>query len=176
MKDEVGFVYVISNASMPGVVKIGMTQTSPAQRAQELVSTGVPSKFQVDYFCVVYNPLELEKAVHCALHQHRTRGEWFAISPFEAVAAIQGAGSKLLDQFWNDELQQRLEFEDIEAQATSHPDTKFGFLGNQAKVARNFLSNDALKELIATAAQSAGRGLAEVVMDRVRNLRSKRKS
>lgn len=43
-----GFIYILSNASMPGVYKVGLTTNSVRQRAQELASTGVPSEFRAE--------------------------------------------------------------------------------------------------------------------------------
>ena len=40
-----GFIYILSNVSMPGVYKVGLTTNSVRQRAQELASTGVPTEF-----------------------------------------------------------------------------------------------------------------------------------
>lgn len=44
-----GFVYVLSNPSMPGLVKIGKTTRSPESRAFELFQTGVPTPFEVEW-------------------------------------------------------------------------------------------------------------------------------
>src|SRR5581483_11866894 len=45
-----GYVYVLSNATMPGLLKIGKTTRSSDERARELSrSTSVPSRFVVEY-------------------------------------------------------------------------------------------------------------------------------
>ena len=45
-----GYVYVMINPSLNGIVKIGKTQNSPDDRAKELSSaTGVPTPFFVAY-------------------------------------------------------------------------------------------------------------------------------
>lgn len=136
MDDEVGFVYVISNPTMPGVVKIGVTQSSPSKRAAELVSTGVPEKFRVDYFCVVYQPYAVESAVHAVLAKQRRRGEWFSITTYEAVGAIRDAGVKILDEAWNEELQQELEFlgpDDVQFDRHIQRQSFFWSSGNHGK-------------------------------------------
>lgn len=137
MKDEVGFVYVISNEAMPGMVKIGVTQSSPARRAKELVSTGVPAQFDVDYFCVAYNPYELEAAVHKALDAHRTRGEWFGVSASAAIAAIQNAGIRLLDECWNEKFRAHLP-EDSPTLANEEPSQRVSFFARQTSTAKTF--------------------------------------
>lgn len=43
-----GFVYLLGNIYMPGIYKVGCTERSPQQRAEELSSgTGVPAPFDV---------------------------------------------------------------------------------------------------------------------------------
>lgn len=49
-KSNHGYVYILSNPSMPGLLKIGMTRFDPTRRVQELSSaTGVPTQFQLIY-------------------------------------------------------------------------------------------------------------------------------
>lgn len=45
-----GYVYVLSNPCMPGIVKIGKTTRSVEDRANELYQTGVPEPFKVEEF------------------------------------------------------------------------------------------------------------------------------
>ena len=42
MAGEFGYVYILTNPSMPGLVKVGKTTNTPNQRMSELHSTGVP--------------------------------------------------------------------------------------------------------------------------------------
>jgi len=63
--EKEGFVYCMSNASMPGLLKIGMTTDDPETRAKELSSaTGVPFPFLVEHCKKVAHPREKEKAIH----------------------------------------------------------------------------------------------------------------
>ena len=43
-----GFVYVLSNKAMPGLLKIGHTTRNSGIRKEELYTTGVPIKFEVE--------------------------------------------------------------------------------------------------------------------------------
>lgn len=46
----VGFIYVLANSSMPGLVKVGKTTRTPSERAGELAGvTGLPTPFIVVY-------------------------------------------------------------------------------------------------------------------------------
>ena len=60
-----GYVYCMSNESMMGLLKIGMTLDNPEERAKELSSaTGVPYPFRVEMCKKVFNPRAKEKAIH----------------------------------------------------------------------------------------------------------------
>ena len=60
-----GYIYCLTNACMPDLVKIGMTMDDPEIRAAELSSvTGVPSPFQVAISKRIVNPREKERALH----------------------------------------------------------------------------------------------------------------
>ena len=59
-----GFVYVMSNRSMPGIVKIGRTSRNPIDRAAELFSTGVPSPFEIRFVVFSEQSDQLEHAAH----------------------------------------------------------------------------------------------------------------
>lgn len=88
-----GYVYILANNSMPGVVKIGFTKRSPFERAIELFTTGVPTPFLV-VFCVACPDAEsVEKSVHDSLSDCRCseRREFFRISIREATGEITNA-------------------------------------------------------------------------------------
>ena len=69
---ENGFIYVLSNESMPGVYKIGMTRNDPEQRAKEISgSTGVPTPFSLVAAFHSTNPPRDEKIVHEAWSKNR---------------------------------------------------------------------------------------------------------
>src|SRR6185503_21377586 len=84
-----GWVYIISNAAMPGLVKVGFSMRDPLERAQELNHTGTPHSHEVDYDVLVEGPDEAERLVHAALAEHREGKEWFRCSLEVAAAAIE---------------------------------------------------------------------------------------
>lgn len=60
-----GYVYVLINPSMEGLIKIGKTTKDPKERAREIsASTGVATPFIVAYFRKFRNCHEAEKTVH----------------------------------------------------------------------------------------------------------------
>lgn len=67
-----GWVYILSNAAMPGLLKIGYTDRNPFSRAREISqATGVPFNFTVEYQIYVSHPYELEQKLHKLLHDYR---------------------------------------------------------------------------------------------------------
>ena len=88
-----GWLYVMMNPSMPGVVKIGKTARTPSERAQELSgATGVASPFIVVYEHHFENVDAAEDHVHASLERQGFRvsknREFFSIPVHEAVAFV----------------------------------------------------------------------------------------
>ncbi len=93
-----GFVYVLTNDYMPGVVKIGYTAQSIKERLKELDKTGTPWPFRCHFAIETERYKEIEKLVHEAFAGYRVREnrEFFKISPEKAVAALRISGAKEL--------------------------------------------------------------------------------
>ncbi len=87
---EPGWLYLLTNPAMPGLVKIGMTTRSPEERAQELASTGVPMPFHVAAAWAVDDVRAAERDAHAALARYRVNDarEWFRLSVPEAMRAL----------------------------------------------------------------------------------------
>ena len=60
MSEEAGVIYILSNPTMPGLVKLGKTTNLPA-RLKSLNSTGVPVPFQCVFAKRVGNHHEVER-------------------------------------------------------------------------------------------------------------------
>jgi hypothetical protein len=86
-----GFLYILSNAAFPDLLKIGFSRKVPTERAEELFTTGVPSPFVIEYYCLVEGNVELESQVHRTLaeHRHREDREYFRVDVGTVVSAIQ---------------------------------------------------------------------------------------
>ena len=82
-----GFVYILTNKSMPGLIKVGLTTRTPEERAKELSSTGVPLSFEVaGYWHVEKNLAYMEAKCHLLLKEFRVSSnrEFFKIHVDEA--------------------------------------------------------------------------------------------
>lgn len=83
-----GFVYLLANPSMPGLVKVGRTQRGAHHRVKELSSaTGVPLPFQVIFELAVSDCEAVERITHRLLNQYRlnTTREFFEVSSSQAI-------------------------------------------------------------------------------------------
>jgi hypothetical protein len=86
-----GYIYCLSNQSMPGLLKIGFTQRNIEERLEELASpTGVPAPFELEFCVRVHNAQGLELRLHSEFQAYRltTRREFFKLSNEEAINRI----------------------------------------------------------------------------------------
>lgn len=86
-----GWVYIITNPAMPGLVKVGFSTKDPAIRAKELGGTGVPFPYVVEYDALVRAPRHAEQKIHEKLAHKRAAKEWFHCTVEEALVAIRAA-------------------------------------------------------------------------------------
>jgi hypothetical protein len=85
-------VYVLSNASMPGLLKIGRTDKKDVTtRMKKLYTTGVPVAFDCVYACRVPDNEEVEKLLHERFSKNRInlQREFFKITAMKAVKALK---------------------------------------------------------------------------------------
>jgi hypothetical protein len=90
---SVGFVYILTNVAMPGMVKVGYTRRLSEDRARHLQTTGGPLPFSVEYRALSSHPADVERRSHELLSSHRinARREYFRVTVAEAEAAVQQA-------------------------------------------------------------------------------------
>ena len=89
-----GSVYILINRGMPNLVKIGYTERTAKDRANELYEkiTGVPMPFNVAHEEICENPKELETLIHEELNELRPNKyrEFFEFSePSEAIQKLK---------------------------------------------------------------------------------------
>jgi len=84
-------VYILTNEAMPGLIKIGLTGNSVAQRMRELDSSGIALPFQCYYAARVERGSFVENKLHIAFGDFRVRQsrEFFRLDPFRAKAALE---------------------------------------------------------------------------------------
>jgi hypothetical protein len=87
-----GFVYILSNHAMPGMVKIGFSAGQAAGRAVELSRpTGVPIDFELVYDELVSDCRAVERHLHerFAAYRVNKKREFFRVPVRQAIAALQ---------------------------------------------------------------------------------------
>ena len=91
-----GYVYIFTNKSMPGILKIGHTHRSINERSAELYSTGVPTPFIINFYCETDDAPKLEQLVHKRLTKYRIQHnrEFFKV---DIAIAIQAVKEQILD-------------------------------------------------------------------------------
>jgi HPt (histidine-containing phosphotransfer) domain-containing protein len=100
MEDEQmkGFIYVMTNPTVPGLAKVGMTTRDPTTRQGELSqATGVASPFTLVYSQPVMNCRAAEVWVHETLElagfRHAANREFFNAPLHEIVRIVAGASA-----------------------------------------------------------------------------------
>jgi hypothetical protein len=99
-----GYVYILTNEAMPGIVKIGRTSREVDLRAAELWQTGVPQPFEVFAFEKTCDCVQLEAYMHGDLREprvHRSR-EFFRIEPEVALEKLRFWAGLQAHEFMSD--------------------------------------------------------------------------
>jgi len=97
--DYDSWIYVLSNPTIPGYLKIGFTDLTPERRAEQLSrSTGVVLPFKVEWAFHCYNAEQLEKELHRHLEGQRVNSnrEFFDLTVDEAKEVITKFGQNYL--------------------------------------------------------------------------------
>lgn len=98
-----GYVYILSNESLPNVLKIGYTQNSPYQRQAELYTTGLPTPFVVEKFFFVEDACVCEELVHIRLNRSRVSDdrEFFKVEIDKATRVVEQAIDDMRERLWS---------------------------------------------------------------------------
>lgn len=85
-----GYVYILSNPALPGLVKIGFSFEGGAKRRSQLSNTGLPHPFELVFEISSHDPVRLEGAVHRNLREYREnqRREFFRLDETAAIMAL----------------------------------------------------------------------------------------
>jgi hypothetical protein len=97
---DAGYVYVISNPSLPqDLIKIGFTTRDPSERLKELDQAGLPTEYIEHYriFTKDARQLEVRLHKHFATNRFREDKEFFKVSPHEVYQVLKDWGVKSLE-------------------------------------------------------------------------------
>ena len=93
-----GFVYILDNPSLEGMVKIGATTKKPSKRCWELSSsTSIPTPFNIVYSQPSMNPFKVESIVHTILDEYRVNKnrEFFKVDIDKTINLIEDIENRL---------------------------------------------------------------------------------
>ena len=96
-EDYNSWVYVLSNPSLPGMLKIGYTNLTPDKRANQISSsTGVPTPFKVEFAFNCFDGYLLEADIHKELRAYRVNNgrEFFSVDLEIAKEKLEILGRK----------------------------------------------------------------------------------
>jgi hypothetical protein len=96
-----GWVYIITNKSMPNMLKVGFTEREPSRRARDLDGTGLPTPYVVKFAIEVSEPRTVEREAHNRLKPHHVGKEWFRCSIDDARNAIIAACGSSYYESWD---------------------------------------------------------------------------
>jgi hypothetical protein len=86
-----GYLYILTSAAMPDLIKIGVTTKHPLQRTEELSApTGIPVPFTLAYHRAVNDIFSIERDIHEAFAEYRVsdKREFFHMSYMKAASLI----------------------------------------------------------------------------------------
>lgn len=92
------YIYILTNDSMPGLVKIGFTKNKPSERVKQInAATGVPEDFVVQYQYPCFNAHDLEQEIHRYLesevgNRKNKNKEFFNMTVEQAISVIERIG------------------------------------------------------------------------------------
>jgi len=90
------WVYILSNDSYLGLLKIGYSERDVKTRINELFSTGVPTPFKIEFACYVDAADEVESRTHSKLIDHRIPNrEFFQIAIDTAIDTVRQVMSEM---------------------------------------------------------------------------------
>ena len=111
-----GWVYVLSNESLNGLIKIGFSTKDPENRAKELSGdTGVPTPFIVEYEALVDDPHGCEQKAHKLLSEERVnqKREFFQCTIDRAIETVKEvAGGEVYFEKYRNEPEGRVAVDD----------------------------------------------------------------
>lgn len=85
-----GWVYAIACGDRP-LIKIGRTDRDDVTDRLRQLQTGQPDRLHIIYRWPTHDSRHLEQAMHALLDEHHHRGEWYAITPEQALRAYTTA-------------------------------------------------------------------------------------
>jgi hypothetical protein len=88
-KKAKGWIYIFTNQSLNGLIKIGFSAKDPFLRVKEQDQSGLPYAHNLVYEALVYGAQQIEQAVHMSLANKKENKEWFRCTIYEGINKIR---------------------------------------------------------------------------------------
>jgi hypothetical protein len=120
-----GWVYIITNPSIPNVLKVGCSKNDPKLRAEQF-NTGAPDDYVVEYDALVDGFHKIEKESHFLLKDYNKNKEWFNCDISIAILAIrQAANYSVMHEFLRAKKEIELEIKQLDELIAWADENKF---------------------------------------------------
>ena len=142
-------VYLLTNPTMPDLVKIGRTNDLETRLRSLSTHSGVPVPFECFYACEVRDSVEVERALHEAFGDHRInpKREFFRLNP-ERVQAILKVMAIRDETPTIEIVEDQVELEALQREQSRRSNFRFSNVGIPFGATLNFVKDEALTAVV----------------------------
>lgn len=153
------YVYILTNPAMPGLVKVGRTESPVEQRMREIDKTGVPLPFQCFYAAEVQDSTKVERKLHEAFADRRVRvnREFFKVDPSQVQAALELAAIRDVTPR-GDVVEAESDVEALQNYAQRYGKYSFSFVGIEHGSVLTFVRDETVQAVVASDSRVDFRG------------------
>ena len=142
-------VYLLTNPTMPDLVKIGRTNDLETRLRSLSTHSGVPVPFECFYACEVRDSVEVERALHEAFGDHRVnpKREFFRLNPERVQAVLKIMAIK--DETPTIEIvEDQVELEALHREQSRRSNFRFSNVGIPLGAVLNFVKDETITAVV----------------------------
>jgi hypothetical protein len=142
-------VYLLTNPTMPDLVKIGRTTDLETRLRSLSTHSGVPVPFECFYACEVRDSVEVERALHEAFGDHRInpKREFFRLNPERVQAILKVMAIK--DETPTIEIvEDQVELEALQREQSRRSNFRFSNVGIAVGATLSFVKDDTITAMV----------------------------
>lgn len=97
-----GYVYIMTDPTREGLVKVGYSAKDPRDRAKELSGTSTPLPLVVEYEMLIEDARAVEQTAHRALRDLHVGKEWFRCRVEAVITVLRQLGAgRVINEFFH---------------------------------------------------------------------------
>jgi hypothetical protein len=142
-------VYLLTNPTMPDLVKIGRTTDLETRLRSLSTHSGVPVPFECFYACEVRDSVEVERALHEAFGDHRInpKREFFRLNPERVQAILKVMAIK--DETPTIEIvEDQVELEALQREQSRRSNFRFSNVGIAVGATLSFVKDETITAMV----------------------------